>query len=153
MSHGNPHDPSYGKEAGPSKAHPSTTYTHKEQEDLLHNYIAIPDDFIENIRYGTHIRYIRKSGEFRVGGYVARNPMTSREGKKFIVLRSSLYAKSPNTAEWTLAYDDILTVYALMDAVSLTIQRNSEEAFKTVNRNQFKMKRAINEIQNLLEKR
>jgi len=41
-----------------------------EQEKLLENYAEVPKDKWEKIPVGSHVRYLRKDGGFRSGGFI-----------------------------------------------------------------------------------
>jgi hypothetical protein len=55
--------------------YPSRTFTQREQADKLTGYLEVGSNVWPQIRYGTHIRYYLKTGEFRTGGFVAKNPV------------------------------------------------------------------------------
>ena len=50
-------------------------YTESEKEELLDNFIEVPLDMINKIKSPSFIRY-EANNEFRLGGYVAANPLT-----------------------------------------------------------------------------
>jgi hypothetical protein len=45
-------------------------YTTEEQKEMLKNYIKVPNEKWLELPIGTNIRYIRKDGEMRKGGYI-----------------------------------------------------------------------------------
>src|ERR1700678_1615769 len=114
--------------AGPKKGHKATVYTEDEQKELLNGYVDLSEDLWPLVRYGTHMRYITKKGDFRIGGYVTRNPLDApsktnvKETKRFVRLQSGFDKRSPGYAEWVVAYDDVKNWYIKPDASAMAIQ-------------------------------
>ena len=141
MATENPFDLDKKKKAGlPQKEYKAKTYTEEEKIALLDGYLDIPADFWAFVRYGTHVRYVTKTGDFRPGGFVTRNPFDAKpkgaaESKRFIKMQNGFNNKVGGYAEWIVAYEDIQHLYAKPDASALTVQRMLENAVKGLNDN------------------
>lgn len=85
----------------------STEITSIDQDKLLENYVEVASDGWEKIPKNTHIRYLRKDGNFRRGGFVKASWVSSYgkdKGKKSLQLSSNMSYKS---TKWTIVIDDI----------------------------------------------
>ena len=86
----------------------STEISSGDQDKLLENYVEVPQEDWDKIPKKTHIRYLRKDGNFRRGGFVRANYVSSygdNKGKKSIQLASNMsYTKA---AKWTISLDEI----------------------------------------------
>ena len=74
------------KKEGPKPQILTKTLTKAEQNEKLAGYLEISKEHWPQIRYGTHIRYFLKTGEFRTGGFVGKNPLevVNPETKKIV---------------------------------------------------------------------
>lgn len=129
-----------GRADGPATAHRARVWTADEQAEKLNGYIEIAPDLWDQIRYGTHMRYITKAGEFRSGGFVLKNPFDTKSRgaateKRFIKLQNGFSDKTPGYQQWLAAYEDIAKVYVKPDATVLTMLRNLETAVHGLNEN------------------
>jgi len=139
---------------GPAKAsvvnnevikYPSRTFSQREQEEKLTGYLDVNRDVWPQIRYGTHIRYYLKTGEFRTGGFVCKNPFEvtvspdnqpNGEGKKiYIKIQNGFNDKLKGFYQWIVAYDDIDKIYIKPDAGVLTIVHTLESIVNGLNDN------------------
>jgi hypothetical protein len=83
------------------------TVTIDEQEKMLQDYEEIPSTDWSTITPSTHVRYLRKDGAFRRGGFVKNSWIGlygTSKGKKCLQLSSTQSYKS---AKWTICFDDI----------------------------------------------
>jgi hypothetical protein len=135
----NPFSLNKKKPGGPDTPHKSTTYTEDEQKELLNGYVEVPEDLWPLVRYGTHVRYITKEGLFRVGGFVAKNPLDAKkegkEEKRFVRLQNGFSKGGRGYAEWVVAYEDIKNWYTKPDACTMAVQRSLEKAVVALNGN------------------
>lgn len=149
----NPYDLSDRRTPTAPRHQKSKTYTLEEQKELLHGYIKISRDNWDQIRSGDRIRYIRKGGEFRLGGIVQMNPFppnwASTPGKRrSIKIKSAYRGNSQDTPPWwTVSYDDLEHVYVRGDVVSLEIVRDLNLAVKTMNENMVKLARQLRRVE------
>jgi hypothetical protein len=128
------------RDGTPSRVVRGTTYTEKEQQDRLQGYISVPQEYWHQIKYSTHVRYIENSGEFRVGGFVLKNPYDVKvEGgtqeKRFIKMQNGFNKTVQTYKEWIVAYEDIAYLYAKCDGVTLTLRKDLESTVKSLNAN------------------
>lgn len=139
--HGNPFDLSKKKKAGmPAQEPKARSYTEAEKAELLHGYIELPEDLWEFAKYGTHVRYVTKAGDFRPGGFVQKNPLDSKGGgeaapRRFIKLANNIFANAQGRVEWVAGYDTIERLYIKPDAAALAVQRMLEDAVRGLNEN------------------
>ena len=137
----NPFDLDKKKKGGlPQKEYKARTYTDEEKAEMLTGYMEIPEDIWSFVRYGTHVRYITKAGEFRPGGFVTKNPFDTKvkgstTEKRFIKMQNSFFVKTAGHSEWIVAYEDIGHLYAKPDASALAVQRMLENAVTGLNSN------------------
>ena len=78
---------------------------------MLENYEEVPRDEWDQIPKNTHIRYLRKDGAFRRGGFIKANYTSSYgedKGKQSIQLASNLSYKS---SKWTVSFDDLEKIW------------------------------------------
>lgn len=141
--------------AGPGRPYHPTVYTAEEQAERLENYITIPKEHWALVHYGRHVRYITRAGAFRIGGFVARNPFdTASKGstvkKRYIKLQNGFNPRANNYAEWLVAYEDLAALYVKPDAVSMTVQKNVEDALRTLNANVSQLAAFVKKLQQRL---
>lgn len=128
--------------------YPSRTFTQREQADKLTGYLEVDSNVWPQIRYGTHIRYYLKTGEFRTGGFVAKNPVevvisedNDIEGKfpngkkMYIKIQNGFNDKLKGFYQWVVAYDDIDKIYIKPDAGVLTMVHTLESIVGNLNEN------------------
>lgn len=83
------------------------TVTINEQEKMLQNYEEVDSTEWAAIVPSTHVRYLRKDGAFRRGGFVKNSWVGlygASKGKKCLQLSS---AQSYKSTKWTICLDDI----------------------------------------------
>ena len=127
--------------------YPPRVFSQREQEEKLTGYLEVGRDVWPQIRYGTHIRYYLKTGEFRTGGFVFKNPfevvvsddnqhMSSTGGKKiYIKIQNGFNDKLKGFYQWIVAYDDIDKIYIKPDAGVLTMVHTLESIVSGLNEN------------------
>ncbi len=130
------------------------TYTDEQKRDMLKDYVEIPLDLIEYIRYGEYVRYEVVDGTFNPGGLVFKNPMpvvNGGEAKKLL----QLHAGKPGAAgykKWTVAYDQLAHVYIKPNAITRVMMRNIEKVAVLLDRNAATMREYMAELNARLEK-
>ena len=85
----------------------STEITSSDQDKLLENYIEVASSDWDKIPKNTHIRYMRKDGNFRKGGFVKASWISSYgkdKGKKSLQLASNMSYKA---TKWTIVLDEV----------------------------------------------
>jgi len=125
---------------GPARAHPARVWTPEEQAKKLTGYLEVRPEFWEQVRYGTHVRYYTKDGQFRSGGFVQKNPLDTKPHgapteKRFIKLHNGFNEKAAGYAAWVAAYEDLERLYLKPDAASMQIIRDLETAVAGLNAN------------------
>jgi hypothetical protein len=115
-----------------------------EQVSLLKNYQILPTNEWDNLVSGDHIRYLRKDGSFRRGGYfkgswVSKN--TKNLGKKFIQLSTS---PTFNFKTWTITFGDIEKIYIKKNR-QINQQTNNQQTNNQQTNNQPQTINAQNE--------
>ena len=143
---------------GTNSAAKATTYSprvfsQREQEDKLTGYLEIDQEIWPQIRYATHIRYYLKTGEFRTGGFVLKNPFEvvisndslqnpktppeklNKDKKKYIKLQNGFNEKLKGYYQWVVSYDDIEKIYIKPDASVLTVIKTLEAIVNGLNNN------------------
>ena len=115
----------------------STIVSADEQKQLLQNYEEIDVNKWSDIQPQAHIRYLRKDGAFRRGGFV-KNVWVGINGntkdKKCIQLSSSMYY-TYKTTKWTVCFDDIDKIWRKKEVFSgVTDEKNiiSPEVHNTI---------------------
>jgi hypothetical protein len=82
-----------------------------DEKKLLKGYIEVPQNEWDTIVQGLHIRYLRKDGAFRRGGFV-KNSWIGASGKykdkKVLQLGNSMSYKA---TKWTIVLDDINKIW------------------------------------------
>ena len=129
-----------GHDGGPDRPHTARVWTAEEQAEKLTGYLKVDPDFWEQIRYGTHMRYITKAGEFRSGGFVLKNPFDTKPRggaveKRFVKLQNGFNDKARGYQQWVAAYEDLAEVYIKPDAGVLMMMRSLETAVRGLNEN------------------
>jgi hypothetical protein len=85
----------------------SNVITPDEQNKMTMGYTEVSQSEWESIPKGAHIRYLRKDGNFRTGGYVRNvwiNAYGVNKGRKCVQLASALGYKAKT---WTVCFDDV----------------------------------------------
>jgi hypothetical protein len=139
MAEKNPFDLE-GRDGGPERPHAARVWTAEEQAEKLNGYLEIAPEFWEQIRYGTHVRYVTKAGDFRPGGFVLKNPFdTKPKGgtveKRFMKLQNGFNDKARGYASWLLAFEDAAKIYIKPDAGVLMVLQSLETAVRGLNEN------------------
>lgn len=94
----------------PSKPYnPSTkaSYSDSQIAKLLEGYREVPKEDRRTMTEGIHIRYRKKDGSFKRGGFVVRNYVSNKEeskGASMLRLKSSTY---PDAKEWSVNLDNV----------------------------------------------
>jgi hypothetical protein len=106
-----------------------------DQNKLLEGCIEVPKDQWDNLKYNNFIKYLRKDGSFRKGGYF-KNSWIGNYGKtkdkKCIQLASSKNFKS---TMWIICHDVVDKIW----------KNNDDEISRTQNRMSPEMSAMINE--------
>lgn len=128
----------------PNRHQPARVWTPEEQAEKLDGYIEIDPEFWDTIRYGTHMRYYLKTGEYRSGGFVLKNPFDTTPANenrevRYIKLQNNFDAKAPGYMQWTVAYDKIGRIFIKPDAGVLMVMRSLERAVEKINKNTQKL--------------
>lgn len=116
-----------------------TTITSSDQERLLKGYVEAPSDEWEKFALNTHVRYLRKDGSFRRGGFVKNiwvGSIGKNTGKKTMQLASSLSFKS---TKWTIVLDDIDKIWK-----KNTTYDNSQQSESTADVGELKITMTAN---------
>jgi hypothetical protein len=129
-----------GRGGGPARAHPARVWTPEEQAKKLAGYLEVRPEYWEQVRYGTHVRYYTKDGQFRTGGFVQKNPLDTKphgapEEKRFMKLHNGFNEKAPGYASWILAYEDAARIFIKPDAGTLQVIKDLETAVAGLNAN------------------
>lgn len=129
-----------GRDGGPDRAHPAKTWTAEEQAEKLTGYLEIAPEYWAQIRYGTHVRYVTKDGQFRTGGFVVKNPFDMKargaaDEKRFMKLQNGFNDKAHGYQCWVFAYEDVARVYMKPDAAVVMILHRLDGAVQGLNAN------------------
>ena len=138
------------------KSYASRIYSQREQDEKLTGYLEVSPEIWPQIRYGTHIRYYLKTGEFRSGGFVSKNPFDvfisndsiqhpnqpeklNKEKKTYIKIQNGFNDKLKGYYQWIVSYDDIEKIYIKPDAGVLTMVKTLELVVNGLNENIHKL--------------
>jgi hypothetical protein len=137
---------------GPFDVPPRRVWTPTEQLERLSGYLSVEPAHWPLIRYGTHMRYYLKTGEYRSGGFVLKNPsiLTPRGAggpKRYFRLRNGFDAKAPGYAQWVAAYEDVARVYIKPDVGVLIALGSLEAAVEGLNKNIRKLATHAKELE------
>lgn len=124
----------------PERNYPSRDWTPEEQVAKLKGYLEVAPEYWEQIRRDSHVRYITKAGEFRVGGFVMRNPVDSKfdgaeEVKRSMQMQNMPFVKAKNYAMWHVSYAELARVFVKMDAIDRTLIASQQEVVQALNEN------------------
>jgi len=88
--------------------HESVVYSDNDIKKMLEGYVDVPCEKWPILKNRTHIRYKRKDGSFRRGGFILYQWIGTNEleGKRFIQLSNHPY-RSPSSHNWRVSYDDL----------------------------------------------
>ncbi len=129
-----------GRDEGPDRPHQARVWTAEEQAEKLSGYLEVDPEFWDQIRYGTHVRYVTKADGFRPGGFVLKNPFDTKPRgaaaeKRFIKLQNGFNDKARGYQQWVAAYEDIVKMYIKPDAGVLMMMKSLEIAVRGLNDN------------------
>ena len=133
-------------------AYTPRVFSQREQDEKLTGYLEISKEIWPQIRYGTHMRYYLKTGEFRTGGFVSKNPFEviisndstqhptaperlHKEKKTYIKIQNGFNDKLKGYYQWIVSYDDIDKIYIKPDAGVLTMIKTLESVVSDLNDN------------------
>lgn len=94
----------------------NNTITIDEQNKLLNGYVEVNTDDWDTIPKNTHVRYLRKDGNFRRGGFIKNmwvDAYSVHKGKKCIQLSASTQY---NAAKWVVCHDDLDKIWKRIDS-------------------------------------
>ena len=135
MEQKNPFDLALRNE-GPEPAALAKAWTPAERAEKLRGYMEIAPEFWGHIRYGTHMRYITKAGDFRPGGFVLKNSADlGGEAARSLQLQNGFNAKARGYAQWSVAYADAAHIYIKPDAGVMMAMQSLEVAVIGLNDN------------------
>lgn len=155
MAEKNPYElANRGKAPGlPSLPTRQKMLTDAEQREKLEGYMLVPKEFWPYVKYSTHVRYTRVTGEFRTGGFVVKNPFDIKTEesveKRCIQLQNNFNKGGPDHQLWHVAYDDIAYLYVKGNGVDLTLQQEIGDAVAKIHANCQK----LGKMQKILEQR
>jgi hypothetical protein len=149
---GNPFNLEDREGGGPARPHAARVWTAEEQADKLAGYLEVSPEHWEHLRYGTHVRYITKDGQFRSGGFVLRNPVDMRPkgataDKRYVKLQNGFNHKIKGYVAWAVAYDDTDKIYMKPDAGIMTMLTSLETAVEGLNGNIRKLAAYTRELE------
>ncbi len=122
--------------ARPAPAAPRRVWTAAEQAEQLSGYLEIPELYWDQVKYGTHVRYVSRAGGYRPGGFVANNPVEGRLAPgappgalppRHMRMRNGYNPRAPGYLAWTVPYADIARLYVKPDA-SVSVAMGALEA-------------------------
>jgi hypothetical protein len=99
-----------GKLTEKSKYKPEI-YTATEWRDMLQGYEKVSPGEWAQISVGTHIRYVRKDGEMRKGGFIKY----ADPNGKFLSISSADTNVNSNAPHWKLPLDGVAEIWKIMD--------------------------------------
>jgi hypothetical protein len=125
--------------------------TPEEQEKMLRNYTEVDKATWAAIPMDSHIRYLRKDGAFRRGGFVKNSwvgTYGASAGKKCLQLSA---AQSYKSTKWTVCLDDIEKIWKLNSAGSSAGEKNiiSPEILTTVQTNKENIEYLMRAVEQL----
>lgn len=149
---GNPFDLEGREGGGPARPHAARVWTAEEQAEKLSGYLEVPPEYWDQIRYGTHVRYYTKEGQFRTGGFVLKNPFDSRPqgaaaDKRFMKLQNGFVSAAKGYVQWLVAYEDAARIFIKPDATVLLMMASLESAVKGLNENIRKLAAFTRELE------
>lgn len=121
-------------------------YTLEEIKEKLRGCVKISNEKWDTIEYGTQIRYFKKNGDFKAGGYVVGSNKITKEGKKYFLLRGGKYG-GKNSVMWSLYYDDITKLFIQPSTETILIR---DELKKKANADD--VQDAFNKVASMLKK-
>lgn len=141
------------KKEGPKTQQLAKILTKAEQKEKLVGYLEINKEFWPQIKYGTHIRYITKTGEFRTGGFIMKNPLeiVNPESKQIVTyfkLQNGFNAKAVN---WIANYEDISKIFMKPDAGVLTVLSSLDGIVTGLNDNITKLVKHAQSLEERIE--
>jgi hypothetical protein len=127
------------------------TVTMDEQTKMLQNYHDVKNADWETIPQSSHIRYLRKDGSFRRGGFVKNSWIGlygNSKGKKCLQLSSSPGYKS---TMWTICLDDIEKIWQKNPTVATAGEKNiiSPEMNTTIQSNKESVEYLVRSVDQL----
>jgi len=91
---------------------PKTEYTTDKINDMLEHYNEVPKNDWINLPIGTHIRYMKKSGDFKPGGFIR----VKKPGDKAHFLLENVpfgsKATSPTYSSWIMNFDNVAKIFS-----------------------------------------
>ena len=103
------------------------------------------------------MRYDVKSGEFRTGGFVVKNPLETvhpetKAIKVFIKLQNGFNPKIKGYYQWVISYDEISKIFIKPDAGVLTTVKTLEAVVAGLNENIRKLVKHAKSLEDRIEK-
>lgn len=130
MDCNNPYNLCSRRIKGPNRCILLNTYTEEDQAKRLVGCEKIPRERWEEISPGTHISYIRKTGEFRVGGIITLNTVgAQREPDE----DNRIFRIQSGAAGWFVPYKDIEYLYAGRDITNTIFSEELKKALTVLN--------------------
>jgi hypothetical protein len=95
-------------------AYKSTSYDQTQMTAMLDNYVEVSKTEWANLPKGTHIRYMKKNGEFKPGGFVQNTYLLN--GKQTIHCENGNDPKEKGYAKWPVVLENISHIWRLNNA-------------------------------------
>jgi hypothetical protein len=141
MSKKNPYELNDKKTANqPERQGRALSLTEAEKKEKLKGYVAVPSEHWPNIKYGAHIRYIEKSGEFRGGGFILKNPFDTKvkgtqTEKRFFKMQNGFNPKANSYKSWIVAYENVEYVFVKGNGVELALRHDLQKVTAALSAN------------------
>jgi hypothetical protein len=122
-----------------------------DQTKMLQNYNEVDRDQWDKIHPSSHVRYLRKDGLFRRGGFIKNSWVGlygTSKGKKCLQLSSSPSYKS---TKWTICLDDIEKIWKRNPTSVTTCEKNiiSPELNTTIQSNKESVEYLVRSVEQL----
>ncbi len=98
-------------------------------DSSLHGYELVLENEWEHIPYGTHIRYLRKDGAFRKGGYI-KAIWRQKDSKGIDTIKMDLVnGFGTNNTSWSIYLNNIDKIWKKIDQ-SMEVSHNDSKLFE-----------------------
>lgn len=129
---------------------PAKDYTSEEIAQRLDGYIAVPRSLWGKIPKCSHIRYTKKDGAFKPGGFVHTYTIKD-DGRKILQLKNSFDNKKANFAEWPLDLSTVKMLYKKIYPAAHVEVMMIKQMLQTHNEEIQKLKEENAQIKRLLQ--
>lgn len=133
----------------PRAPRPKMVFTDEQKASMLEGYIRVPEAMWPRIKYGSHVRYIKKNGDFMPGGFVLYNPfMVGGVNPEPAMKLQNKPKKDSKWSSWTVRHSTLQTVFIRAPIELQIMQHQIDWVIDKMNENFRRIREYLDQMNN-----